>query len=51
MKLWMTLALFPMAVIGTGLLAAMTVSLLRAGWDIGEDLMDWLRDYYRRWRR
>jgi len=51
MKTLFTICLWPMAIIGLGILAASTVALFRAGWDIGQDLIHWLRQIYQHWRK
>jgi hypothetical protein len=43
MKTAFTICLWPMALIGVGLIGAIVCGLVRAGWRIGMDLLDWIQ--------
>lgn len=42
MKALFTICLWPMALVGAGLLAAVGVGLVRLGWDFGGRFLRWL---------
>lgn len=41
-----TFSLVPMALIGLGIITAFICALVRAGYDIGQDLLEWVRALY-----